>query len=127
MNDEYPVSGMTEQQAMDVLKEPVTTLKEETREGIEEYRVVARTDMAIVAFCRDGKVYSVCIQAPFSGHVEGVRIGDSESDVLRALGQPTRIWPVVPEKRIWFFDDRKAFLRVDFNPEQNNRVEKIYV
>jgi hypothetical protein len=44
----------------------------------------------------------VRVDAPFSGSIEGVRIGDTLQDLLKTLGQPT-----APP---WGFGDNKAYL-----------------
>jgi hypothetical protein len=121
-HENYPISGMTEQEAMDILKAPVTKLIH----GKDAYDVVDSPDSAITAFIGKGKVSSVRIQAPFSGDVRGIHIGDSEEEVLKTLGQPLRIWKRTLDVEGWFYDDKK-FFRVDFSKELGDRVVRIYV
>jgi hypothetical protein len=107
---------------MDIMKVPL----QNKVIGSREYLVIESQDGAITAFFRDGKVYSVCIKAPFSGHVNGVHIEDSKEKVIQVLSEPVRIWEIDEDKEAWFFNTR-SFLRVDFNPKLDNRVGMIYV
>ncbi|MDR3322857.1 MAG: hypothetical protein LBS89_01475 [Zoogloeaceae bacterium] len=92
----------------------------------DEYEVIETEDSAITAFCKEGIIDSVCIQAPFFGNVRGVHIGDSIDDVIGVLGKPTGIWKMTLDKEGWFYAD-EAFMRVDFSIELGNRVKMIYV
>lgn len=70
------------------------------------------------------QVYSIRFDHPYPYAVEGVRIGDTEEDVINARGKPDRHFPVPDGQARWIYD-RPRFLRVDFNPE-TNRVETIF-
>jgi dienelactone hydrolase len=39
-------------------------------------------------FDRDGKIYTIRVESPFPGSIQGVRIGDSSTKVLKTLGKP---------------------------------------
>jgi hypothetical protein len=71
------------------------------------------------------KLRNLRADAPFSGNLNGVRIGDTLSEVVARLGQPS----VAP----WDFGDNKAYswriggnvFRCDFNKEQ--KVETMFL
>jgi TPR repeat protein len=46
----------------------------------------------IIFFDANRKVYTIRFNAPFSGSIFGVRIGDSRASVVNRLGQPLRSW-----------------------------------
>lgn len=122
MSTSYPVKGMTVEQAEAILK---TTVQQKVFNGKTGY-VVESPDEAITAFCKDGKVYSVRIQHPFSGDVRGAHIGDSEDEIKAVLGEPLRIWKMTSDLEGWFYDDQ-AFFRIDFSRANGQRVIRIYV
>jgi hypothetical protein len=87
--------------------------------------VIITPDESVTAFCKNGKVYSVLIKAPFSGDVRGIHIGDSKEKVKSILGEPIEVMDI-PEAEMLMYDEEKYF-RVDINKENNNTVDRIYV
>lgn len=118
---QYPVTGAT-QTSTEAL------LNASPRQDVIANKpvvVLENTDRSITEFCRDGRVYSVRLQAPFVGDVRGVRIGDTKAHVLKTLGKPHRTWPIKDDRDRWFYDEIE-FLRVDFERD-GDRVEFILV
>ena len=77
-----------------------------------------------VFFDEKGIVYSIRFDHPYPYVVGAVKIGDTQDDVLRARGNPSRHFPVPDGKARWIYD-KPHFMRVDFEAK-TNRVEKIF-
>lgn len=118
---DYPASGDTEASASMLLN----ATPQPKQIGGNIANVIERSDGAVTAYSKNGKIYSVRIKSPFSGDVRGIKIGDSKSEVIRLLGKPNRLWPVHDGIDRWFYDSQ-SFMRVDFNPE-TDLVEFIYL
>ena len=80
-----------------------------------------------VFFNKDGKSYTVRLDAPFQGSIGGVKIGSTQTQVIEALGQPARIVQTAAvmgatlEPYVYFLDDGIS-ARIDFDREA--RVER---
>jgi TIR domain len=81
-------------------------------------------DGVMFFFTADGKLENIRMNAPFTGSVQGIRVGDSLDEVLKIMGAPV--------KPPWDFGDDKAYLyntdqatiRYDIDP--SDRVHTIF-
>jgi hypothetical protein len=64
-------------------------------------------------FNREGKIYTIRIEAPFHGKINGVKVGDTAATIRKILGQPAKVpRPIVslpnsvlPRSYLFCFDD----------------------
>jgi hypothetical protein len=86
------------------------------------------SERGIWLFFDDTKcIRSLRFDVPFSGSVDGVRIGDSPRQVRTVKGAPPRKWPVEDGVQRWLYSSQThPFLRFDFNPK-TKRVETIFI
>lgn len=117
----FPISGANQQEAASKLN---STPKSEDW-GDKRVIVLDKPELGITAFCKEGIVYSVRLQHPFAGSVNGLRIGDSKSTVVGKLGKPNRQWPISDGTDRWFYEMSPA-MRVDFE-EGGDLIEFFYV
>jgi len=76
-------------------------------------------DKGLMIFFDDHrKVYTIRFDAPFSGSIFGVTIGDSRASVVKRLGQPLRSWS----------DDTRVYYenKVSIDYGQSNTVETMF-
>jgi hypothetical protein len=71
-----------------------------------------------IFFDENRKVDTIRFDAPFSGSIFGVRIGDSRASVVKLLGQPLRSWS----------DDTRVYYenKVSIDYGQSNTVETMF-
>jgi hypothetical protein len=116
----YPVRKMSIEEAKNILH---VDLKKKVFDG-EEENVLELPDASIIVFCDENKIHSVCIQAPFSGAIRGIHIGDTRDKVIQVLGEAPEVFNNPVAECMYF--DRDNFFRVDVYKE-DNRVRRIYV
>jgi hypothetical protein len=64
-------------------------------------------------FNRDGKITTIRLEAPFKGKINGVKIGDTASKMLKILGNPAKVprpfaginSNLLPRSYIYYLDD----------------------
>ena len=74
-------------------------------------------------------IYTIRLEAPFAGSVNGLRIGDSEAKMREALGKPVKLIKPIggddgPRNYIYHLDDITT-ANVEVNPD--NEVETIFL
>jgi hypothetical protein len=83
-------------------------------------------------FNRDGKIYTIRIEAPFHGTINGVKIGDTASKMLKVLGQPAKVpKPIagltnvmLPRTYIYYLDDVTT---ANFQVNSDDEIETVFL
>ena len=92
-------SGMTIQQVIAELGQPDRTVEQASPEII---RASFYKKIGVTVISGDGgAVVSVGVRPPFAGHTkEGIGMGASRADVVRAYGEPTAAKPIRPDVEV---------------------------
>jgi hypothetical protein len=79
-------------------------------------------------FNREGKIYTIRLDAPFAGHIGGVKIGDSATTMMGTLGKPAKIPSTLsnfsPRSYIYYLDDVTT---VSFRTNSDEEIETIFL
>lgn len=83
-------------------------------------------------FNRDGKIYTIRIEAPFHGTINGVKIGDTAAKMLKVLGQPAKVpKPIaglagnfMPRSYIYYLDDVTT---ANFQVNADDEIEIVFL
>ena len=119
--------GDTLDKVQDVYKstmvpEPVTSI----HEGEKGLRLKTRGIWFF--FDKGGKIDTIRLEAPFTGAVNGVRIGDTAAKLREALGEPVKTLkpPVTPQydAYLYYIDDRTT---ARFDLDGDNKIETVFL
>jgi hypothetical protein len=80
-------------------------------------------------FGKDGKVYTIRLEAPFAGKINGVKIGDSLAQMLKVLGNPDKLRKPFAKtdfgkSYIYYLDDVTT---ADFEMDTDGQVETVFL
>jgi hypothetical protein len=83
-------------------------------------------------FNREGKIYTIRLEAPFTGKINGVKIGDTASKMLKVLGKPAKVpRPILgvnsnllPRSYIYYPDDVTT---ANFQVNPDDEVETVFL
>jgi hypothetical protein len=82
-------------------------------------------------FTREGKIYTIRLEAPFPGTIGGVKIGDTASKMLKVLGNPAKVpKPIgglnanLPRSYIYYLDDVTT---ANFQVNSDDEVEIVFL
>ena len=76
-------------------------------------------------FFKEGKVQTIRIEAPFAGAVDGIRIGDPKSKLLRLKGKPKRAPWEFGGNDAYAYGEGASFVRYDVS-RSTDKVETIF-
>jgi hypothetical protein len=103
--------------------EPYKTTIEE---GKTELRL--RTKGVWFFFDKDNKIYTIRLDAPFAGAINGVRIGDSREKMMDVLGQPIKTLKPLsdsgPFSYIYYLDDDTT---ANFTVDSDGKLETVFL
>jgi hypothetical protein len=79
-------------------------------------------------FNKDGRIYTIRLDAPFRGAVNGVRIGDPAAKMLDVLGQPVKTLKAPVRLGapafLYYLDDETT---ARFDLDDDNQVETVFL
>jgi hypothetical protein len=83
-------------------------------------------------FNRDGKIYTIRIEAPFHGTINGVKIGDTAAKMMKVLGQPAKTPKpfagvpsgFMPRSYIYYLDDVTT---ANFQVNVDDEIETVFL
>jgi hypothetical protein len=83
-------------------------------------------------FTREGKIYTIRLEAPFPGTIGGVKIGDTASKMLKVLGNPAKVPKPIgginanlaPRSYIYYLDDVTT---ANFQVNSDDEVEIVFL
>jgi hypothetical protein len=81
-------------------------------------------------FTREGKIYTIRLEAPFPGAIGGVKIGDTASKMLKVLGNPAKVPKPIggsnlaPRSYIYYLDDVTT---ANFQVNSDDEVEIVFL
>jgi hypothetical protein len=79
-------------------------------------------------FDMDGKIYTIRLDAPFAGAINGVKIGDTREKMFEVLGQPIRtLKPLTeagPYSYIYYLDDDTT---ANFTADADGKIETVFL
>jgi hypothetical protein len=79
-------------------------------------------------FTREGKIYTIRLDAPFAGKVGGIKIGDTVTQMIKVLGRPAKtpkqISPLQPRSYIYYLDDVTT---ANFQANTDDEIETVFL
>jgi hypothetical protein len=79
-------------------------------------------------FTAESQIYTIRLDAPFTGRIKGIRVGDSLSKLQDALGTPVRVVksldPQAPRGYVYYLDDATT---ANFQVNAEDKVETVLV
>jgi hypothetical protein len=113
------------QEAYQTTREP----EPERSAGVKNATSLRLKSKGVWFFFDQDKIYTIRLEAPFAGSVNGLKIGDSEEKMREVLGKPVKVVkPFVsdraPRNYIYHLDDITT-ANVEVNPD--NEVETIFL
>jgi hypothetical protein len=75
-------------------------------------------------FDKEGRIYTIRLDAPFNGAVRGIRIGDTMAKITATLGQPLITLPNSLASKAYIFRLNNDF-RARFDLDENERIRTV--
>jgi hypothetical protein len=79
-------------------------------------------------FSKEGKIYTIRLEAPFPGKINGVKIGDTAAKMLKMLGEPAKVpKPInnaLPRSYIYYLDDVTT---ANFQVNSDDEIEIVFL
>jgi hypothetical protein len=81
-------------------------------------------------FNRDGKIYTIRIESPFRGKINGVKIGDTAAKMLKILGEPAKTSKPInnllqlPRTYTYYLDDVTT---ANFQVNADDEIEIVFL
>jgi hypothetical protein len=94
--------------------------------GTKELRL--KTKGIWVFFDREGRTYSIRLDPPFAGNVDGVKIGHPRALLVEKLGQPVKVLKgpaMMDSKPYLYYIDDLTTVRFDF--DQDDKISTIFI